>query len=298
MSLVWYLVDIDGCWVTSRDFNNRNDDKQLIIQTTNSQLPLADGHWSLPKWEWIDYDGSDAVLKEWMICSTWESMLITNCFEVLSDPVIPSFLYDLSSWSFEISTTSTTLLPCCAPARCELCWRLHPTSSRWGPLQWEQVTFELHQAKVFWIGLRSSFLQIPCNYVDLYWLQTARDSATYVVRWIVQEQRQGAQVQHQRRQCPLFGWPPIFQQGRMAWSMGSKGSTFSAEEIGELKKLIQNYMKEENVGASGHGGWGLGHTLRAKSFGADPRVGDRYHPFFGEPSCPKSREHRGASPGV
>lgn len=116
----------------TRDFNNRNDDKQLIIQTSNSQLPLADGHWSLPKWEWIDYDGSDAVLKEWMICSTWESMLIRKCFEFLSDPVIPSFLYDLSSWFCEISTTSTTLLPCCAPARCELCWRLHPTSSRWG----------------------------------------------------------------------------------------------------------------------------------------------------------------------
>ena len=73
---------------------------------------------------------------------------------------------------------------------------------------------------------------------------------------VVQEQRQGAQVQHQRRQCPLFGWPPIFQQGRMAWSMDgirnvlmacgvSCGS--SSEEIGELKKLIQNYMKEESV---------------------------------------------------
>ena len=44
--------------------------------------------------------------------------------------------------------------------------------------EWSQVTFELHQAKVFWIGLRSSFLQVPCNYAALYWLQTARDSAT------------------------------------------------------------------------------------------------------------------------
>ena len=58
------------------------------------------------------------------------------------------------------------------------------------------------------------------------------------------------------------------------------GKTVEAEEIGELKKLIQNYMKEESV-RKPQIMEGLGHTLRAKNFGPDPRVGGRRHPFYG-----------------
>ena len=56
------------------------------------------------------------------------------------------------------------------------------------------------------------------------------------------------QEQRQRRQCFVFGWPPIFQQGRAPLlDIVFLHMTSISQEIGELKKLIQNYMKEESV---------------------------------------------------
>ena len=75
-------------------------------------------------------------------------------------------------------------LPCAA--RCELCWRLHPTSSRWGPqLLGEMWVISSHiwvASSQGFLNCMENFLQVPCNYVDLCWLQKARGSASYVVQ--------------------------------------------------------------------------------------------------------------------
>ena len=105
--------------------------------------------------------------------SIWESILIYPA------PVLPSFLYDPADlwslpWLCHALPDASFVEDCIQRVRDEV-------PSYWGGM-WVISSHIWVASSQGFLNCMENFLQVPCNYVDLCWLQKARGSASYVVQ--------------------------------------------------------------------------------------------------------------------